>query len=79
MQGLLEGINIKLLDADNKLNEIGKSEAVFKFGTEDIKARLNALAIHLKEQKDFLLLYLTTAAANRQSLFYTKQVSKKLL
>lgn len=77
LQGLLEEIDTKLLDAGNKLNEIARSEAVFKFSTDDVRDRLNALAIHVKEQKDFLKLYLTTAAANRQSLFYTKRDSKK--
>jgi hypothetical protein len=74
LQALLDGIDTKLSDAHKKLDEIAKTEATFKFSTDDLRARLNALAVKVKEQKDFLKLYLNTAAANRQSLFY-KQVS----
>ena len=72
---LLSGIDSKLSSAHKKLNEIDKTEAVFKFSTEEIRNRLNALSVRVKEQKDFLKLYLTTAAASRQTLFY-KQVTK---
>ena len=70
LQDMLEGIDTRLSAANKKLNEIEKTEAVFKFSTEDIRNKLNALAIRFKAQKDFLKLYLNTATANRQSLFY---------
>ncbi|HEY8687681.1 MAG TPA: transglutaminase domain-containing protein [Chitinophagaceae bacterium] len=76
LQALLYGIDTKLSAANKKLDEIAKTEASFKFSTEDVRDRLNALAIRVKEQKDFLKTYLTTATANRQSLFYNKQVTR---
>jgi hypothetical protein len=75
LESLLNGIDNRLSSAHKKLNEIDKTEAVFKFSTEEIRNRLNALAVRIKEQKDFLKVYLTTAAASRQTLFY-KQVTK---
>lgn len=75
LQALLDGIETKLLLAHKKLDKIAKSQATFQFSTENVKERLIALAAHVKEQKDFLKLYLSTPIANRQSLFYTKQVT----
>jgi hypothetical protein len=75
LQSLLDGIDTKLLTAHKKLDEIAKTEASFKFSTEDVRDRLNSLAVRVKEQKDFLKTYLNTAIANRQSLFYNKQVT----
>ncbi len=75
LHALLNGINEKLLNAHKKLDEIDKTEATFKFSTEDVRDRLNALAVRFKLQKDFLLLYLNTASAARKSLFYNKQVT----
>ncbi|HUS03706.1 MAG TPA: hypothetical protein VMY77_18330, partial [Chitinophagaceae bacterium] len=75
LEALLNGLDGRLYSAHKKLNEIDKTEAVFKFSTEEIRNRLNALAIRVKEQKDFLKLYLNTTVASRQSLFY-KQVTK---
>jgi hypothetical protein len=75
LAALLDGIDGRLSSAHNKLNEIDKTEAVFKFSTEEVRNRLKALAVRVKEQKIFLNLYLNTALANRQALFY-KQVSK---
>ena len=75
LQALLTGIYTRLSEAKKKLDQIDKTEASFTFSTEDIRDRLNTLSIHIKEQKDFLKTYLTTAATNRQSLFY-KQVTR---
>lgn len=75
LQALLDGIDTKLSDAHKKLDGIARSEAVFKFSTENVRDRLNALAVRVKEQKDFLKIYLNTATTNRQSLFYNKQVT----
>ena len=75
LEALLNGIDGRLSSAHKKLNEIDKTEAVFKFSTEEIRNRLSALAVRVKEQKDFLKLYLNTASASRQTLFY-KQVTK---
>ena len=74
LQALLDGIDTELSAAHKKLDEIAKTEATFKFSTEDLRSRLNVLAVRVKEQKDFLKLYLSTAIMNRQSLFY-KQVT----
>ncbi|MDB5200503.1 MAG: hypothetical protein JWO92_2466 [Chitinophagaceae bacterium] len=76
LQALLDGIDTKLSAAHKKLDEIEKTEAVFTFSTEDVRNRLNVLAVHVKQQKDFLTLYLNTAIANRQPLFYNKQVTR---
>ena len=75
LQALLDGIDTRLSDAHKKLDGIARSEAVFKFSTENVRDRLNALAVRVKEQKDFLKIYLNTATTNRQSLFYNKQVT----
>ena len=75
MENLLEGINTKLLDAHKNLDEIERTAAVFIFSTEDLRNKLNSLAARVKEQKEFLNLYLSTSKANRQSLFYIKQVT----
>lgn len=74
LQSLLDGLDIKLLKARKNLDEIDKSEAAFKFSTEELKVRLNNLLAGIKEQQDFLKVYLNTASAVRPSLFY-KQVS----
>jgi hypothetical protein len=76
LQALLEGIETKLSDANKKLDEIAKTEATFTFSTEDVRDRINALTLRAKVQKDFLKTYLNTAIANRQSLFYNKQVTR---
>lgn len=77
MDGLLDGLDKKLSAADKKLDEIGRSEAVFKFSTEAVRNKLSLLATRAKVQKDFLDMYLNTALANREALFYSKQVSAK--
>jgi hypothetical protein len=76
MEGLLDGVDKKLLHAHKKLEEIEISEAVLKFSTEEIRSRLNIIAARVKEQKDFLHIYLNTAKANRESLFYKQFTSK---
>lgn len=74
LQALLNGIETQLLSAHKKLDEIAKTEAGFKFSTDALRDKLNALALRVKEQKDFVKVYLNTATANRLSLFYNKQV-----
>ena len=76
LQALLDGIDAKLSSAHKKLDEIAKTEASFKFSTDGIRDKLNALAVRVKEQNIFLKTYLNTASANRQSLFYNKQVTQ---
>ncbi|HUS02445.1 MAG TPA: transglutaminase domain-containing protein, partial [Chitinophagaceae bacterium] len=44
LEALLNGLDGRLYSAHKKLNEIDKTEAVFKFSTEEIRNRLNALA-----------------------------------
>ena len=75
LQTLLDGIDTKLLQAHKKLDEIATSAATFTFSTEALRNKLNAIHLLVKEQKDFLDIYFTTAKANRQSLFYNKQVT----
>lgn len=77
MEALLDGIDKRLASANKNLDEIARTEAVFKFSTEAIRNKLNSLATRAKVQKDFLDQYLNTAVANRESLFYSKQVSGK--
>lgn len=77
LQSLLDGVDTKLSAAHKKLDEIERSQAVFKFSTEEIRNRLNALASRVNEQKGFLKLYLNTAIANRQSLFYKQVIVKE--
>jgi Transglutaminase-like superfamily. len=74
LEALLEGIDTKLSNAHKKLDEIARSEATFTFSTDELRKALNALAVKVQEQEDFLKLYLNTATAKRQSLFY-KQVT----
>lgn len=73
MGGLLEGIDGKLTQAHTMLNEIDRSAAVFKFSTEELRNKLNRLAVRVKDQNDFLRKYLSTATDSRHSLFYTSQ------
>lgn len=75
LQGLFDGVDKKFMLANKNLDEIAKSEATFTFSTDAVRNKLNILAARIKEQNDFLSLYLSTAEANRQSLFYNKQVS----
>lgn len=75
LQGMLDGVDKKLMLAHKNLDEIAKSEATFTFSTEALRDKLNALAIRIKEQKEFLSIYLNTAKANRQSLFYKAQLT----
>jgi hypothetical protein len=70
----LNGVDAKFSDAHKNLDEIARSVATFQFSTDDLRNRLNALALRVKEQKAFLALYLKTDKNNRASLFY-KQVS----
>lgn len=76
LRALLYGIDAKLSSANKKLDEIAKTEASFKFSTDAIRERLNALALSVDVQKDFLKTYINTSAENRQSLFYTKQLTR---
>ncbi|MEO5782393.1 MAG: transglutaminase domain-containing protein [Ginsengibacter sp.] len=76
LQALLDGVDARLSSAHKKLDGIAKTEASFKFSTDAIRDRLNALALRINVQKDFLKAYLNTASANRQSLFYIKQMSR---
>ena len=68
--------DIKLLSAHKKLVQIERTEASFKFSTDVLRDKLNAFAQRVAVQKFFLKTYLSTAAANRQSLFYNRQVSQ---
>ncbi len=76
LQALLDGVDARLSSAHKKLDGIAKTEASFKFSTDAIRERLDALAVRVNVQKDFLKAYLNTASANRQSLFYIKQMSR---
>jgi hypothetical protein len=75
LQALFNGIDARLSSAHEKLDEIAKTEASFKFSTDAIRDRLNALELRVNVQKDFLKTYLSTAAPNRASLFYSKQLT----
>ncbi len=70
LKALLDGIDTKLLIALKKLDEIDKSEATFTIGTHEVRDRLNALVIRIKDQKSFLDQYLNTAKNERANLFY---------
>ena len=76
LQTLLDGIDAWLSSAHKKLDEIARTEAGFKFGTDAIRDKLNALALRTNAQKEFLKTYISTAVANRQSLFYSKQFTR---
>ena len=75
LRALLYGIDAKLSSANKKLDVIAKTEASFKFSTDAIRDKLNVLAMRVTVQKDFLKTYISTAAANRASLFYSKQLT----
>ena len=77
MKALLDGIDNKLSAANKKLDEIERTEATYKFSTEALRNKLSSLHTRAKVQMDFLELYLNTAVANRESLFYSKQFSAK--
>lgn len=70
LQTLLNGIDDKLLSSLKKLDEIDKSQATFTIGTHVVRDRINTLMSHIKEQKDFVQRYTSTAKPDRQSLFY---------
>ncbi len=70
LQALLEGVDTRLLSSLIKLDEIDKSHATFKIGTDQVRDRINALANRIKDQKDFVNTYIATEKNNRQSLFY---------
>lgn len=70
IQQLLEGIDEKLSAAYRKLDAIDNSETVLKFSTEGVRERLDFFSIRVKEQQDFLTIYLKTTEAVRPSLFY---------
>lgn len=75
LQAMLDGIDAKLLHAHKNLYEIAQSAATFTFSTNAVRDKLNAIALLVKQQKEFLHLYFITDKANRQSLFYNKQVT----
>lgn len=77
LQALFEGIDEKISAVNKNLDEIAKSEATFTFSTEALRDKLNLLANHVNEQKEFLKIYLNTSKENRQSLFYNKQLTGK--
>ena len=70
LNSLLMGIDTRITSAHKKLDEIKRSEAVFKFGTDDLRNRLNVLSDKIKVQKEFLQLYVNTPVVNRSTLFY---------
>jgi hypothetical protein len=70
LKDLLDGIDIKLLSSLKKLEEIDKSPATFTIGTHNVRDRVNALTDRVKEQRDFLERYLSTAKSDRATLFY---------
>ncbi len=70
LKALLDGIDTKLLSSLQKLDEIDKSQATFTIGTHHVRDRLNALLERVKDQRNFLERYLSTAKSDRASLFY---------
>ncbi|MDQ6757384.1 MAG: hypothetical protein M3004_10660 [Bacteroidota bacterium] len=70
---LLDGINAKLLDGNAQLDKIAKSAATFTFSTDAVRNKLKSMEVRVKEQKDFLNIYINTAKDIRASLFYNKQ------
>ena len=72
---MLAGIDIKIATANKNLDEITRSEATFTFSTDALSDKLNILFLRLKEQKDFLHLYLAAGVANRRLLFYNSQIT----
>ena len=75
LKDILSPATAKISEAYIKLDAISRSQAVLKFSVDEVKDKLDQLAIQIKEQKEFLNLYLNTSTANRKSLFY-KQVTK---
>lgn len=69
LQNLLFNIDLNFINAYKKLDEIDRTEAVYKFSTEDVREKLKALAAQAEEQKSFLKLYLNTSLPNRKLLF----------
>ena len=70
LKALLDGIDTKLLSSLKKLDEIDKSQATFTIGTHHVRDKLNALLERVKDQRNFLERYLSTAKSERASLFY---------
>ena len=70
LDALLDGIDNNLHSALKKLDEIDRSQAVFTIGTDHVRDRISALSNRMKEQKEFLYRYTSTAKNLRQSLFF---------
>lgn len=70
MQALLGDTDAKLESALQGVDEIERSQATFTFSTEALRTKLISLRTRISEQKDFLRRYLSTNAAERNSLFY---------
>jgi hypothetical protein len=61
-----------LANASLNLERLESSQADYKFNVQPAREKLNTLSAHIKEQKEFLSLYLNTAKANRTRLCYKK-------
>ena len=61
VKAIFEGISKNIASANNKIEEINKSKAVFTLNTAPLQKVLNELVIHAKEQQEFLKNYLGSA------------------
>jgi transglutaminase/protease-like cytokinesis protein 3 len=61
-----------LANASSNLQRVESSEADYKFSMQSAREKFTTLSAHIKEQKEFLSLYLNTPKANRMSLFYKR-------
>ena len=70
INAMLHPINGLLADARKKIKHIGEMVENFQYDTGGLKERLDHLGGKTAEQQSFLQLYVSSAVANRDRLFY---------
>ena len=75
MVALLDGTDTKISSVYKKLDDIEASAATFRFSTDALREKLQRISARINEQKEFLNVYMRTPKPNRQSLFYSKQIT----
>ena len=70
LRSLLEVAANKLLSANKKIDELNQSKATLTINTDAIRTRVNNLMSKLRQQEEFVKLYLNSAMNERKALFY---------
>lgn len=70
IKALLTPIENKLASAQKKLDDVDRSTFNVQYDTKALRTRLNVFQTRVREQKDFLIQYISTPLPGRKKLFY---------